>query len=659
MTRRSTNLALLFVIAVFTTILSVAQTQSSSEVAVLSFDTQLQFVGQEPYDVNGSRGTRYKLSITNRATHPDFLWKPTGKPCGKNENSSRTWVEVFGSPGDKRLAGFCGLRSSEDLGHLWFPVLSGEKGPQCVYIVMTDRQTGKKYESNRTCSRSFTVVRGRLSAGGQQQSPEGDQGWIEITSYQTVGKAENNSGDKPATYFHPLPRPVRILETRPASSEPTNKLKGNTTNNSVTREQMAAFIMRALGEPNPPPPASQRFADVPPSNPFYAFIDRAVELRIIQGCGRRRYCPDEPVAREQMAAFIIRSIGEFNPPAPAAQRFMDVPPSSPFYAFIELAASRKLLAGCAGDNFCPDRAVTRDETHEALRKTFSPTSKSADVPDRSSGKPTARVRGAAGQDSIFNSASGSTIREPDSGGPPNKSAKVVQPDLRIKQFLFPPTNDKALRVHVVNTGQVPAAACRLVLTVRKINGVAAGRKSHVNVPALSAGADDWLHIDARSILPSNVSLQATTFKVNVDATEIVAESNESNNEVWHGLPATAAIGQAIGGYANDGDEEAASEAEATDIQKLSTEPREQSKLSCRNVSARWQVCGSVSRTRFVAGVGIRFNQLDPNGKRIASRSYEHCSELAADQTLPADIRTQAAGPCKQVLQLATKEVTVQ
>lgn len=119
--------------------------------------------------------------------------------------------------------------------------------------------------------------------------------------------------------------------------------------------------------------------------------------------------------------------------------------------------------------------------------------------------------------------------------PYNTKARAAQPDLIIKQFLFPPTNGKALRVHVVNKGQAVSGACRLFLTERKINGVTAGRQTHVNVPALAAGADVWVVIDAKRILPDNVSLQYTTFKLNVDATEIVAESNESNNEVWHNL----------------------------------------------------------------------------------------------------------------------------
>jgi hypothetical protein len=96
-----------------------------------------------------------------------------------------------------------------------------------------------------------------------------------------------------------------------------------------------------------------------------------------------------------------------------------------------------------------------------------------------------------------------------------------------------PTNDKSLRVRVANTGQAEPKACRLVLTVREINGVAAGRHTHVTVPSLAAGACAWLLIDAESILPNNVTLESTTFRLSVDATGIVMEVDESNNEIWH------------------------------------------------------------------------------------------------------------------------------
>jgi hypothetical protein len=77
----------------------------------------------------------------------------------------------------------------------------------------------------------------------------------------------------------------------------------------VLREQMAAFILRALGETNPPVPPMQRFNDVPPSNQFYNFIDRMAVLQITLGCSASPplYCPGSSVTRGQMAAFLVRA----------------------------------------------------------------------------------------------------------------------------------------------------------------------------------------------------------------------------------------------------------------------------------------------------------------------------------------------------------------
>ena len=114
-------------------------------------------------------------------------------------------------------------------------------------------------------------------------------------------------------------------------------------------------------------------------------------------------------------------------------------------------------------------------------------------------------------------------------------AKAAKADLRVEQFLFPPTNEKALRVRVANGGGAASGVCVLRLTVRKINDVAVGRTTEIKLQPLGAGKEKWVVIDAKSILPVNVSLEATTFKLNVDATAVVAESDESNNEAWHNL----------------------------------------------------------------------------------------------------------------------------
>jgi S-layer homology domain len=140
----------------------------------------------------------------------------------------------------------------------------------------------------------------------------------------------------------------------------------------VARDQMAALIVRSLGEFNPPTPASQRFNDVPPDNQFYNFIDRLAALGITSGCGNNNYCPANPVLRQEMAAFIIRALGEFNPPPPATQRFSDVPPSNPFYNFIDRLAALGITSGCATSppRFCPADPVTRGQMAAFLSRAF-------------------------------------------------------------------------------------------------------------------------------------------------------------------------------------------------------------------------------------------------------------------------------------------------
>jgi reprolysin-like metallo-peptidase family M12B/all-beta uncharacterized protein/S-layer family protein len=146
-------------------------------------------------------------------------------------------------------------------------------------------------------------------------------------------------------------------------------------NAPVTREQMAVFIVRALGEFDPVTPASQRFNDVPPTSLFYNFIDRLAALQITLGCqvSPPLYCPSDPVKREQMAAFIIRALGEFDPPTPTSQRFIDVPPTNVFYNFIDRMAVLNITLGCTPDHtlYCPNDSVTRAQMAAFLVRAFN------------------------------------------------------------------------------------------------------------------------------------------------------------------------------------------------------------------------------------------------------------------------------------------------
>src|SRR5690606_23328552 len=81
----------------------------------------------------------------------------------------------------------------------------------------------------------------------------------------------------------------------------------------VTRGQMAAFLARALARA-PAPPAT--FPDT--TGPLFAGDAACLApTGITRGCNppaNDRFCPDDPVTRGQMAAFLARALGL--PPAP-------------------------------------------------------------------------------------------------------------------------------------------------------------------------------------------------------------------------------------------------------------------------------------------------------------------------------------------------------
>jgi hypothetical protein len=86
----------------------------------------------------------------------------------------------------------------------------------------------------------------------------------------------------------------------------------------VTRAAMAVFILRALeGASYTPPPPSHYFADMPVTDKEWMepWVDEFYRRGITTGCGTGPliYCPENPVKRQAMAAFIVRA---FNLPLP-------------------------------------------------------------------------------------------------------------------------------------------------------------------------------------------------------------------------------------------------------------------------------------------------------------------------------------------------------
>lgn len=131
----------------------------------------------------------------------------------------------------------------------------------------------------------------------------------------------------------------------------------------LSRAQAAIIIEKAaFGITSTPPPTNTYlFDDMDEEDYYRGYVEDFGQRGITVGCGERLFCPYDGVTREQMATFIIKSLGEFNPPAPISQRFNDVPLSSPFAAFIDRLAELNISAGCGDNQFCPQRPVTRGE----------------------------------------------------------------------------------------------------------------------------------------------------------------------------------------------------------------------------------------------------------------------------------------------------------
>jgi S-layer family protein len=55
--------------------------------------------------------------------------------------------------------------------------------------------------------------------------------------------------------------------------------------------------------------ASHQFSDVPTSSTYHTSVSRLVGAGLTGGCGGGKYCPNDPVTRGQMAAFLNRGLG--------------------------------------------------------------------------------------------------------------------------------------------------------------------------------------------------------------------------------------------------------------------------------------------------------------------------------------------------------------
>lgn len=132
---------------------------------------------------------------------------------------------------------------------------------------------------------------------------------------------------------------------------------------TVTREQMASFLARAL---NLPPATRDHFSDDSGSI-HQGAINQVAEAGIARGCASGRFCPRETVTREQMASFLARALKL--PPSPRDHFSDDA--TSIHQGDINRLAAAGITGGCGGDRYCPSAAVRRGPMAAFLRRALA------------------------------------------------------------------------------------------------------------------------------------------------------------------------------------------------------------------------------------------------------------------------------------------------
>jgi hypothetical protein len=124
----------------------------------------------------------------------------------------------------------------------------------------------------------------------------------------------------------------------------------------------------------PPVGGSTGFSDVPSTHWAAAWIKQLAAEGITAGCSPGIYCPEATVTRAQMAVFLLRAKhgASYSPPAAGnSTGFGDVSPAYWAAAWIKQLVAEGITAGCGNGNYCPEAPVTRAQMAVFLVRTFN------------------------------------------------------------------------------------------------------------------------------------------------------------------------------------------------------------------------------------------------------------------------------------------------
>ena len=124
-----------------------------------------------------------------------------------------------------------------------------------------------------------------------------------------------------------------------------------------------------------PPSCTGLFTDVPCPGGFAVdWIEQLSLEGITGGCGGTNFCPSNPVRRDQMAVFLLKTSegSSYVPPTATGTIFADVPASAFAADWIEDLYSANITGGCLTNplRYCPCNTNNRQQMAVFITKTF-------------------------------------------------------------------------------------------------------------------------------------------------------------------------------------------------------------------------------------------------------------------------------------------------
>ncbi len=141
---------------------------------------------------------------------------------------------------------------------------------------------------------------------------------------------------------------------------------------SITRAELSIFIERAIhGASFLPPVSPSSFGDTA-NHWAKDWIEAFAADKITGGCGNGNFCPDNDASRAEMAVFLLRAEhgAAYTPPTPTGTMFTDVPATYWAAGWIEQLAKEGITGGCGGSQFCPNIPVTRSQMAAFIVRAF-------------------------------------------------------------------------------------------------------------------------------------------------------------------------------------------------------------------------------------------------------------------------------------------------